>query len=59
MCLIWMGYKKLIFVHLIENINSVPKIANLITRRKNSQLFVELIRLMKLLMTGYSFINST
>ncbi len=29
-----MGYKKLIFVHLIEKINLVPKIANLITRRK-------------------------
>jgi hypothetical protein len=38
------AYKKLIFVHTIENNGSVPKISNYITERKNALVFVELIR---------------
>ncbi len=39
-----MTYKKLIFVHTIENNDSVPKISNYITESKNEFIFVELIR---------------
>ncbi len=52
------GYKKLIFDHLIRNINSVSKIVNSINRRKSFLIVCRVDYIDVKLLKGYSSGNS-